>query len=436
MGTNNRQRRRAKKIQRERRGDAGRGRTGSSYAPPHRGHAHEQMSDAELVRGCVLAAAEAFRFVDDREFEKAFERLCWLRERVGYGAVDEAVTWWVDLATDRLWNEGWQPADVVRVLGRKLGADVAVEVTDRIAASAARRREAGADHRWAAQLDGLREAARPASAAAPAWEQRLHAAVRAVSLLLYLPPLPKLGCSPTSSRRRRGAGGAVLERVRALLAKAESTSFPDEADAFTAKAQELMARHAIDEAMLADGDGDGPATVVGWRIAVDDPYASPKSLLLHGIARTNRCRSVFCGDMGLATVFGTEADLEVVELLFTSLLLQGTEAMMRAGRSVDRSGRSRTRSFRQSFLVAFAVRVGERLDAVTKVVVAEGEAHYGDALLPVLASRERAVEEAVTRAFPETVSRGVAVANGAGYAAGRAAAEIVSLAVGEALPVG
>ena len=34
----------------------------------------------------------------------------------------------------------------------------------------------------------------------------------------------------------------VLGRVRALLAKAESTTFPEEAEALTAKAQELMAR--------------------------------------------------------------------------------------------------------------------------------------------------------------------------------------------------
>jgi hypothetical protein len=38
----------------------------------------------------------------------------------------------------------------------------------------------------------------------------------------------------------------MLDRVRALLAKAESTDFPQEADAFTARAQELMARHRID----------------------------------------------------------------------------------------------------------------------------------------------------------------------------------------------
>jgi hypothetical protein len=49
--------------------------------------------------------------------------------------------------------------------------------------------------------------------------------------------------------RRRGHS----YQVRALSAKAESTSFEHEADALTAKAQEFMARHAIDEAVAQTG---------------------------------------------------------------------------------------------------------------------------------------------------------------------------------------
>lgn len=37
----------------------------------------------------------------------------------------------------------------------------------------------------------------------------------------------------------------MLERVRALLAKAESTTFPEEADAFRAKADEIMTAYSI-----------------------------------------------------------------------------------------------------------------------------------------------------------------------------------------------
>src|SRR5438552_3000516 len=59
------------------------------------------------------------------------------------------------------------------------------------------------------------------------------------------------------------------------------------------------------------------------------------------------------------------ADLDAVELLFTSLLVQANAAMIRAGGKKDEYGRSRTRSFRQSFLVPYAIRIGERLAEAT-----------------------------------------------------------------------
>ena len=42
-----------------------------------------------------------------------------------------------------------------------------------------------------------------------------------------------------------------LDTVRKLLAKADGAATPAEAEVYTAKAIELMARHGIDEALLA-----------------------------------------------------------------------------------------------------------------------------------------------------------------------------------------
>ena len=42
----------------------------------------------------------------------------------------------------------------------------------------------------------------------------------------------------------------LAAKVRALLAKAESTTFEAEAEALFAKAHQLMVRNAIDEAVL------------------------------------------------------------------------------------------------------------------------------------------------------------------------------------------
>ena len=253
--------------------------------------------------------------------------------------------------------------------------------------------------------------------------ESLAVAVEVLALLLSLPALPRLGAAPS----RRPQNTRVLEKVRALLAKAESTTFPEEAEALSAKAQELMARHAIDSAMVAGGSaaaGDGPT---GVRVPVDDPYAGAKSILLSEVAAANRCRAVWSKGLGFSTVLGFESDLEFVDVLYTSLLVQATSAMVAAGSQVDRSGRSRTRSFRQAFLLAYASRIGQRLreaEAASRAAAAE---EYGQALVPVLADRSAAVRAAEAEAFPHLVSRSVSVSNAAGWAAGKAAADLASL---------
>lgn len=252
----------------------------------------------------------------------------------------------------------------------------------------------------------------------------LACAVEVLGLLLSLPVLPKLQAAPP--RARSGGDPRMLEKVRALLAKAESTTFPEEAEALSAKAQELMARHAIDEAMVggAEGVDDLPG---GVRLPVDDPYARAKSILLAEVASANRCRAVWSESLGFSTVFGYDSDLEFVEVLYTSLLVQATSAMVAAGSQVDVYGRSRTRSFRHAFLLSYATRVGHRLREAEAASQAAAATEYGEALLPVLADRSAAVEAARDAAFPGAVKRPVSVTNAAGWAAGKAAADLASL---------
>jgi hypothetical protein len=261
----------------------------------------------------------------------------------------------------------------------------------------------------------------------------LACAVELLGLLLSLPALPKLGATPRPGRT--GVDTRMLEKVRALLAKAESTTFPEEAEALSAKAQELMARHAIDAAMVGAGSPAGDAPT-GMRLPVDDPYASAKSILLSEVASANQCRAVWSKGLGFSTVLGFESDLMFVEILYTSLLVQATSAMVASGSQVDRSGRSRTRSFRQAFLLAYAMRIGDRLREAEAAGRASAQETYGEALLPVLAGREAAVEAVSAAAFPFVVSRSVSVSNAAGWAAGKAAAELASLSSRSQVPAG
>jgi hypothetical protein len=234
-------------------------------------------------------------------------------------------------------------------------------------------------------------------------------------MLFALPPLPFVVDGDGA-----GIDSDVLRKVRALLAKAESTTFEEEAEACSAKAQELMSRHRIEH--LGDVS-EGP---IGRRIWLDAPYLNPKSSLVSAVGRANGCRGVHLSGLGCVHLVGYPADLEATEVLFTSLLVQAGRALAAAGPQVDARGRSRTRSFRSAFLEGFAYRVGKRLVDANTVVTAAATATQAS-LLPVLARRDEIVQAALDEAFPRTTRRRTSLTNGAGWQAGIAAAERADL---------
>ena len=436
MGKRNRERRRAKQQQQRRSRPSG--------SPPggrHRGGSEHRIGD-EAAEAVVMSAAHAFGSGQEATYERLLAALVDEGSQ-GHVArqVDAVLARCLERAVGEAWQRGWQPADLVQVVGRRLAAAHERVAVEAVAAEARRYARTTLHPRWIAQLVALgadSEAAPPDGGPSAAdHAERVRHSLETLSVLLFLPPLPRLCPLPGEAPFGEHAGGMrsagpgradprMLERVRALLAKAESTSFPEEAEALTAKAQELMARHAIDRALLDAATGDG-ASPVGRRLPIDDPYAGAKSLLLSEVAQANRCRSVWSKELGFSTVFGHEADVDSVELLFTSLLVQATAAMTAAGRSVDRWGRSRTRSFRQSFLVAYATRIGARLREAAAAGAAAAEEEHGASLLPVLAAQDEAVEEACVAAFPELSQRSMAATNASGWYAGLAAAEVASL---------
>lgn len=341
----------------------------------------------------------------------------------------------------RAWERGWQPADVVRLVRRDLDETHTRFAAELIATEAVRYERVAP--RWGAQLTEIAadlEAGRAAGTAPRSADRFTYAttALELYRLLVRLPAIEAVGPVPGTPLHLPAADGEprMLTRIRALLAKAERTDFPEEAEALSAKAQELMARHSIDEALLADRShsGDVPAAC---RIGVDAPYETAKAILLDAVASANRCQSVWNSGFGFSTVVGFEPDLEVVELLYTSLLVQGTAAMTRAEAAQRAAGRRRTKTFRQSFLMAYAHRIGERLATAAERATAErateGQLTAGatDAtgatqgrLLPVLAARDLAVADRAERMFPETVRTRVrGVTDGEGWAHGTAAAD-------------
>ncbi|MFF4949584.1 DUF2786 domain-containing protein [Streptomyces chattanoogensis] len=370
----------------------------------------------------------------------------------GWEAVSAAVVAAAAAGVAQCWAGGWQPADLERYVRRQgaEGAQAAL-VVDAMAAEAARAPAAGAPRgaRWAEQLRRL--------GAEVWWESdrgyldalagrrrttRFETAYDVLTALRALAGVPRITPLPTPDRApageaRSAAASRALGRIRGLLAKAEATNFAEEAEALSAKAQELMARHSIDEALLDSGSQGGQPGPSAVRIGIEGPYEQAKALLLDAVAAANRCQAVWAADVGFSTVVGFPPDLDATEMLYTSLLLQATAAMHQAADALPRAlkeqggapfARSRrTRDFRQTFLVAYADRIRARLAAATEAATHAATTETpgtAPGLLPVLAARELAVENTTSTLFPNTAPvrlRGVRDADG--WHAGRAAAD-------------
>jgi Protein of unknown function (DUF2786) len=224
---------------------------------------------------------------------------------------------------------------------------------------------------------------------------------------------------------------AVLDKVRKLLAKAEDPACtPAEADAFNNKAAELIAKYGVDRAMLAESDPT--SDIVGDRVVeLPAPYALDKSALLAGIAAVLRCHSVrrqtrAAGRTGISMhLFGFASDLERTELLFTSLLVQASQAL--AVQTVPTW--ENVAAYRRSWLAGFTQAVVTRLRAA-ELAAAErhsdaGPTIGGRSVALVLADRGGQVEQRVAEAYPQLRFAGprrLAGSGGrSGYAAGQRA---------------
>jgi hypothetical protein len=223
------------------------------------------------------------------------------------------------------------------------------------------------------------------------------------------------------------ANDRVLERVRKLLAKAEHPSTPPaEAEAMSEKAAELMARYAIDRAVLERAEG-GAHRPQRKALEVLAPYATPKSVLLANVASAYRVRTVIGRDQAAGrtcTLVGFASDLAVVELLFTSLLLQASAAMVLAS-----EGHPRVRAFRHAFLLGYAQSVGQRVRAAQQRTEQAASASGSSAAL-VLADRRQEVDRAVAEMFPRLGSVRLSASSGGGLAAGRVAGSRADLSAG------
>ena len=383
-----------------------------------------------LVMALSTAASCSAEAVPRRATELLHEFRAFARE------LDVAADLALNEAIRAAWTHGWQPSDLHEIACRKL-QPAEVRYLDEAIVGECRRYAAVTLHPgWRADIARLSANVGPSADLPQMWRwaqvnavdrrDALVVVIRLLNLLGRLPVLEVLLPLPGAYRHTAAMVSDVdekaLGKVRALLAKAEATEFPGEAEALSAKAQELMSRYSLNAALTRHDRGRKPAAAAR-RLWIENPYAAAKVTLVQAVSRSNHCRAVWAERLGFVTLIGCETDLDLVELLTTSLLVQANRAMLSAGRHGSAQARSRT--FRQSFLVAYAQRIGERLDGASASVTAEAD--QDGRLLPVLAANSQAAEELAHRLFPSTVARSVAVSNAAGWGAGRAAANMAVL---------
>lgn len=193
-----------------------------------------------------------------------------------------------------------------------------------------------------------------------------------------------------------------LDRIAMLLRQSERAATPAEAHAFAEKAQELISRHAIDEAVARARIVaiEQRATPVLRTVRIGPPrkrgLATYVKLFL-AIAHANDVRCDIAHSSTTVYAFGFEADIDACEVVYTHLLAQMVQASNTYLRSNEHKSETRQveryetdewgcRRFvgyedrpvhgstaRRSFQQGFTDEVGARLRKAREYAVAQAE---------------------------------------------------------------
>ncbi len=230
---------------------------------------------------------------------------------------------------------------------------------------------------------------------------------------------------------------ATLRVIQKLLSRAEATDFESERESCLAKVAELMARHSIEEALVWAAAGEqeaGTEQPTERLLVVPAPYAARKVSLFGAVGEHAGCTVIDVGSepdgVRRVAAVGFPGDLDRMEMLVTSLLVQLTRSMLAGGprRGARRGSPGATAAWRRSFISGFTARVAERLADARRTEAAHvadqrrsGPAEAPDqSLALVLVAREEAVDAEVSRRYPYLRSRRMdAGSSRSGHSAGR-----------------
>jgi len=242
-------------------------------------------------------------------------------------------------------------------------------------------RDSTIDPRWLDQLGELGLTSRPfaelnltdwARSARHGRYVALHTALALAGFLQTLPSLadcstPRYGVfapGPGVLRSRGQPEGAGQDPGAA--GEGGGTEFPEEAEALSAKAQELMAKFSLDRALVEADPATDPADgSAARRIWVETPYVAAKAQLVGAVAAANRCRTVSMDRLAWSpsSVPNSTATHRTAQHVAAGAGEPG-DARRRTARGVLR--RIPDPLVPASFLMAYAQRIGERLQATAE----------------------------------------------------------------------
>lgn len=190
-----------------------------------------------------------------------------------------------------------------------------------------------------------------------------------------------------------------LAMIRKLLDTANSLAEDGNeaaARSYEERAESLLARYGWERAMLPENERKAEQ-ITTLAVRVTGAYAIDRRHLLTEIGWAFKCHNSFRRVEGgyRVTLFGFESDLERTEILFTSLQLQAMSAMRKA--EMPYYERSRTR-FNKSWLLGYASRVRERLDAMNARAAQE---YKGTGAELVVVDRSKQVAAAFKEKHPK-----------------------------------
>jgi hypothetical protein len=240
---------------------------------------------------------------------------------------------------------------------------------------------------------------------------------------------------PLSEEQKR-----QLDRIQALLAKAEMTDSEFESEALSERALELAARFQLENALAervsgSDKTKSGKPEVRTGK--VQRPFVQLMQLAneVYGFCG---CTLVRVGKENY-TVVGYSSDLDRAHMLLTSILVQGVRRVTYDYREFSTESEERRSTYKRSWWQHFNVALHGRLKKVSEAASREydkaaaaspGDSIPGAAL--VLAERKDAVQKRLGEIFPQLrKGRRTRATSGSGGSAGYRAGNEVDLGEGK-----